>query len=150
MLNLDPALYATSRSFLEERERIFSRTWQLIGPASRLPEPGSYVATELAGLKLFVLRGRDGALRAFRNVCRHRGARLLEEGTGRCAGPVRCPYHNWSYDDQGRLVAMPWFGEEASFEKRIGRCTGSNCASGAASSSSPSRRSRSWRRSSAT
>ena len=117
MLNLDPALYATSRSFIEERERIFSRTWQLIGPASRLPEPGAYVATEVAGLKLFVLRGRDGALRAFRNVCRHRGARLLEEGTGRCAGPVRCPYHNWSYDDQGLLAAVPWFGEDASFRK---------------------------------
>jgi choline monooxygenase len=117
LLNLDPALYATARSFLAERERIFSTTWQLIGPASRLPEAGSYVATEAAGLKLFVLRGRDGALRAFRNVCRHRGARLLEEGAGRCAGPVRCPYHNWSYDDRGALVATPWFGEDAAFRK---------------------------------
>jgi choline monooxygenase len=117
MLNLDPALYATCRGFVEERERIFSMSWQLIGPASRLPEPGSYLATEVAGLKLFVLRGRDGALRAFRNVCRHRGARLLEEGIGRCTGPVRCPYHNWSYDDRGRLVALPWFGEEPSFRK---------------------------------
>jgi choline monooxygenase len=117
MLNLDPAFYATSRIFLDERERIFSRTWQLIGPTSRLREAGDYVATEVAGLKLFVLRGRDGGLRAFRNVCRHRGARLLEEGGGRCAGPVRCPYHNWAYDDAGRLVAVPWFGEDASFRK---------------------------------
>ena len=63
MLNLDPAFYATSRIFLDERERIFSRTWQLIGPTSRLREAGDYVATEVAGLKLFVLRGRDGGLR---------------------------------------------------------------------------------------
>jgi choline monooxygenase len=90
MLNLDPRLYATPQTFIDERERVFSKTWQLVGPASEVGEPGSYAAIEIAGLKVFVLRGRDGTLRGFRNVCRHRGARLLEEGTGRC-GPIRCP-----------------------------------------------------------
>jgi choline monooxygenase len=117
MLNLDPDLYAAPRSFVEERGRIFCKTWQLVAPASRLGERGSFLAAEIAGLKFFVLRGRDGALRAFRNVCRHRGARLLEEGTGRCAGPIRCPYHGWVYDDEGRLAAVPWFGEDHSFRR---------------------------------
>lgn len=116
MLNLAPALYATPQSFIDERERILSKTWQLIGPVSRVIEPGAYEATEIAGLKVFVLRGRDGALRGFLNVCRHRGARLLEEGIGRC-GPIRCPYHNWTYNDEGRLISSPWFGEDPSFRK---------------------------------
>jgi len=116
MLNLDPACYATPQAFIDERERIFSKTWQLIGPASRIAEAGAYEATEIAGLKVFVLRGRDGVLRGFQNVCRHRGAKLLEEGTGRC-GPIRCPYHNWVYSDEGRLINAPWYGEDPSFRK---------------------------------
>ena len=116
MLNLDPGLYAAPRAFVDERERVFARTWQLVGPASEVGEPGSYSAIEIAGLKVFVLRGRDGTLRGFRNVCRHRGARLLEEGTGRC-GPIRCPYHNWAYNDDGQLMTAPWFGEDPAFRK---------------------------------
>jgi choline monooxygenase len=116
MLNLDPRLYASADVFHRERERIFATTWQLMGPASKLSEPGSYVAAEIAGLKIFLLRGRDGVLRGFRNVCRHRGARLLPEGTGRC-GPIRCPYHNWAYGDRGELLTAPWFGEDPSFHK---------------------------------
>lgn len=116
MLNLDARLYALPKIFEEERELIFSKSWQLIGPRSRLEAGGSYVATEIAGLKVFLLRGRDGLLRGFRNVCRHRGARLLAEGAGRC-GPVRCPYHNWTYGDDGRLLNAPWFGEDPGFRK---------------------------------
>jgi choline monooxygenase len=116
MRNLDPHLYASADILVRERERIFASTWQLIAPASRVSEPGSYVATEVAGSKIFVLRGRDGVLRGFHNVCRHRGARLLAEGTGRC-GPIRCPYHNWAYGDQGELLSAPWFGEDPDFRK---------------------------------
>src|SRR5688572_26508471 len=116
MLNLDARVYASPTSFERERDLLFSCSWQLIRPASGLDEPGSYVATEIAGLKVFVGRGRDGVLRAFRNVCRHRGARLLAEGTGRC-GAIRCPYHNWTYGDRGELVNAPWFGEDPDFRK---------------------------------
>jgi choline monooxygenase len=116
MLNLDASVYTSPHAFARERDLIFSRSWQLIGPRSRLAEPGSYVATEIAGLKVFVKRGRDGALRGFRNVCRHRGARLLSEGWGRC-GPIRCPYHNWVYGDEGELLNAPWFGEDPEFHK---------------------------------
>jgi choline monooxygenase len=116
MLNLDSSLYTSPNTFISERESIFAKTWQLIGLASRVKEPGSYVATEIAGLKIFVLRGRDGVLRGFRNVCRHRGARLLPEGMGQC-GPIRCPYHNWAYNDRGDLINAPWFGEDPTFRK---------------------------------
>src|ERR671914_2013454 len=116
MLNLDASVYTSPHAFARERDLIFSRSWQLIGPQSRLAEPGSYVATEIASLKVFVKRGRDGALRGFRNVCRHRGARLLSEGWGRC-GPIRCPYHNWVYGDEGELLNAPWFGEDPEFHK---------------------------------
>ena len=81
-----------------------------------MAEAGDYVATEIAGAKIVAIRGSDGTLRAFRNVCRHRGARLLEEGTGRC-NIVRCQYHNWVYDLDGSLRQVPWFGEDAEFDK---------------------------------
>ncbi len=116
MLNLDPRLYVDPATLRNERDSIFARTWQLLGPASQVAERGEFVAAEIAGLKLFVIRGRDGALRGFRNVCRHRGERLLEEGHGRCA-TIRCPYHQWVFDDKGALVNAPWFGEDPAFRK---------------------------------
>ena len=115
MRNLAPERYVDAEGFLHERERIFATTWQLLGPESDLDGAGDYSAIEVAGMKLMAVRGRDGRLRAFRNVCRHRGARILEEGVGRC-NVLRCPYHNWVYDLDGTLRQAPWFGEEAGFD----------------------------------
>ncbi len=106
---VDPALYE------RERQVIFRRHWHLLGPASELDEPGRYLAVEIAGWKLFAQRGQDGVLRAFHNVCRHRGARLLEEGTGRC-DRLQCPYHLWVYEQDGSLRNTPFFGEDPSFK----------------------------------
>lgn len=114
MRNLEPALYTDPAVFARECAAIFRSSWQLIGPASRLSEPGDYVATEIAGAKIVAVRGKDGVLRAFRNVCRHRGARLFEEGEARC-NVIRCQYHNWVYDLDGSLRQAPWFGEDADF-----------------------------------
>ena len=97
MLNLDASYYTAASVFTCERERLFTRSWQLLGPASQVAGPGAYVATDIAGIKVFALRGSDGMLRAFRNVCRHRGALLLAEGNGRCES-LRCPYHQWLYE----------------------------------------------------
>ena len=83
MLNIDPGDYVGREGFEVERERLFQTSWQLLGPAARLTERRSYVAVEIAGMKVFAVRSNDGVLRAFRNVCRHRGARLLPEGEGR-------------------------------------------------------------------
>jgi choline monooxygenase len=117
MRNLDPSVYVDPAVFARECERIFWATWQLIGPASRLAEPGHYVATEIAGAKVMAVCGKDGKLRAFRNVCRHRGARILEEGEGRC-NMLRCQYHNWVYDLDGSLRQAPWFGEDSGFDMK--------------------------------
>ena len=114
MRNLDPRYYVDPDTYHAECRHIFRATWQLIGPAARLAEPGDYVATEIAGAKVMAVRGKDGVLRAFRNVCRHRGARILEEGAGRC-NMLRCAYHNWAYDLDGTLKTAPWFGEEPGF-----------------------------------
>ena len=79
------------------------------------PQPGDYVATEIAGAKVVAIRADDGVLRAFRNVCVHRGARLLEEGTGHCHA-IQCPYHHWLYGLDGTLKRTPWFGEDPDFD----------------------------------
>jgi len=113
-LNLPARYYVEPDIYESERQRIFRRHWHMLGPASAVYEPSRYVATELGGWKLFLLRGEDGILRAFHNVCRHRGARLLEEGQGRCT-MLRCPYHLWVYDQDGSLRTAPWFGEDPGF-----------------------------------
>jgi len=105
---VDPAVYE------RERQAIFRRHWQLLGPVSRLQAPGDYLAVAVAGWNLIVLRAQDGTLTGLHNVCRHRGARLLPEGSGQCH-VLRCPYHNWVYDQQGALRSAPAFGQAADF-----------------------------------
>jgi choline monooxygenase len=112
--NLPAAYYVDPAVHQAERQSIFRRAWHLVGPEDHVAAPGQYVAVELAGWKVFALRGKDGQLRAFHNVCRHRGARLLPEGRGQCA-LLRCPYHHWVYDQEGRLKTAPWFGENPDF-----------------------------------
>jgi choline monooxygenase len=112
--NLAPGYYVDPEIYRGEREAIFARHWHMVGPVAEVAESGQYVAVEIANWKLFVLRGQDGVLRAFHNVCRHRGARLLEEGAGRCQ-TLRCPYHLWVYDHEGRLRGAPWFGDDPGF-----------------------------------
>ena len=90
--NLEPALYVDPAFLDRERRAIFARCWQHLGPQSQLAKRGDYVAADIAGTKVFVIVGRDGELRGFKNVCRHRGAQLLADGTGTCAA-IRCPYH---------------------------------------------------------
>ncbi len=90
----------------EERRAIFYRSWLYLCAASEVAEPGAYVTGELVGQHVCALRGRDGELRAFFNVCQHRGHILLK-GKGRIGKLVTCPYHAWAYDEQGALRAAP-------------------------------------------
>jgi len=110
MLNLDARYYVSPDTLLQERRSIFARSWQHLGAVTQVAAPNSYLAADIAGYKIFVLRGKDGVLRGFKNMCRHRGAQLLEDGAGKCNG-VRCPYHQWLYDDKGELKSAPWFGD---------------------------------------
>lgn len=99
-----------------ERQAIFAREWIWLGREDQLRQPGDYVAIEYAGWRLFAIRDRSGELRAFHNVCRHRGAPILQDGAGRC-DILRCVYHGWTYDTAGRLRATPHFGEAAGFDR---------------------------------
>jgi phenylpropionate dioxygenase-like ring-hydroxylating dioxygenase large terminal subunit len=91
-----------------EHERIIRPSWQIVCHVSSIPRPGDYVTLNLGPDSVVALRGADGEIRTFHNVCRHRGARLLD-GEGHCAGAVVCPYHGWSYRLSGELrgVAAP-------------------------------------------
>ncbi len=84
--------------------------------SERLREPGDYVTGTLAGYPVFVLRDDAGRVRAFHNVCRHRGAQLLTEEHGRCGKLVVCPYHSWSYTRDGRLNKAVDFGSDTAFD----------------------------------
>ncbi len=108
------ARYYTDELVLQrELNTIFQRTWQYAGHVSDLPEPGHYVTARAGDQPVLVLRGKDGELRAFRNVCRHRGSELLT-GRGRTKQAIRCRYHGWTYDaSDGRLLGVP---EHRSYE----------------------------------
>src|ERR1700737_3956141 len=101
-----PARWCTDPDFLRlEREKIFACTWQPVGYATSVAQPGDYFACEIMGEPIVIARAKDGQLRAFSNVCRHR-ASLIVEGKGH--GPsLRCPYHNWTYSLEGRRLSQP-------------------------------------------
>lgn len=112
---LEGRFYADPAIFLQERERIFTRVWQIAGHASGWEDAGSFRSVALTGASVFVVRGKDCVLRAFRNMCRHRGS-LLVEGQGAACDAIRCPYHGWRYGLDGQLLETPWFGEETPFD----------------------------------
>ncbi len=103
--------------FALERERIFARSWCFAARAEQLAEPGDYVLAEIAGESLIVTRAGDGHIRALFNVCRHRGTRLCTEVAGRFAGSIQCPYHAWTYDLDGTLLAARNMSEVPGFER---------------------------------
>jgi len=113
-----PGEFYTSPSILaEERERIFARGWNCVGRVSRLAEPGEYFVREVAGESIIILRDRSGTLRAFFNICRHRGTRLCREESGRFASSIQCSYHAWTYSTDGRLTGAPHMQEAVDFDK---------------------------------
>src|SRR5919197_6568666 len=97
--------YSDPRVLPRERERIFRRAWQYVGPAEHVAQPGQYFSSRIGDVPVLVARGRDQRLRAFLNVCRHRGA-VLVEGSGR-RETLQCQYHAWTYDLDGRLRTAP-------------------------------------------
>jgi len=114
-----PGEYYTSPDILvEERARIFARSWHCVGRASALTNPGDYVLRTVAGESLIILRDRRGELRAFFNICRHRGTRLCEAPSGHFSETIQCPYHAWTYTTDGRLIGAPHMQEVADFDKR--------------------------------
>ena len=106
--------YASPEVLRAELELIFRRAWHYAGPAEWVARPGDRFPCRAGGVPLVVVRDRDGALRAFLNVCRHRGSEVVAE-RGR-SQTLRCPYHAWTYGLDGRLRSAPRSEREDSFE----------------------------------
>jgi Rieske 2Fe-2S family protein len=115
-----PARVYTDPAVLEaEQELIFERTWQLAGHVSAVPAPGSYVTANAGDQPVLVVRDEEMRLRAYRNVCRHRGSRLLS-GSGQCKKAIRCRYHGWTYRLDGTLIGAP---EALTFGDRLDKAS---------------------------
>ncbi len=109
--------YRDPRIFAAEVETLFLKMWLCVGHQSRLRAAGDYLMREIGDESVMVIRGADGSIRAFHNVCRHRGTRLLDDGAGTGLDCIRCPYHGWSYGLDGSLIAAPLMDEVAGFDK---------------------------------
>lgn len=116
-LTLPSAWYTDPRVLAFERDAVFARTWQYVGHVSRLARPGDYLTATVADNPVVVLRDGDSDLRAFYNVCRHRGGPLATEEHG-CARMLQCKYHGWTYRLDGSLRGVPRFGHSELFDKR--------------------------------
>jgi choline monooxygenase len=107
--------YTDEEVLRQERSSIFARSWQYGGRAEQVAQPGSFVTVDAGGIPILVTRDADGALRAFLNVCRHRGAVLVEgSGTRRT---IQCHYHAWTYDLDGSLRNAPRSEREQAFDR---------------------------------
>ena len=98
--------YSDPEFFALERERVFASSWQVVCHESDLPNPGDWHTLDTLGESVIAVRGADAKLRAFTNVCRHRGSRLVDGSSG-CARKFVCPYHAWTYDLDGSLAGVP-------------------------------------------
>jgi phenylpropionate dioxygenase-like ring-hydroxylating dioxygenase large terminal subunit len=105
-LSLPGWVYHDSEYFRVEMARLIRPSWQIVCHANDIAAAGDWRTLDLPGESVIVIRGGDGALRAFANVCRHRGSRLVDGEAG-CAKRLTCPYHAWTYAADGRLVGVP-------------------------------------------
>jgi choline monooxygenase len=109
--------YVDERIAELERQTVFSRTWQVMGQVDQVSKPGQFVTATVAGEPLAAVRGNDGVLRAFYNVCRHHAAAVVTEPCGQ-ASILHCPYHGWNYGLDGTLKGMPEFEGVKNFERK--------------------------------
>src|SRR6266851_7202120 len=118
---LPPAAYVDADFFALERKLVFHRNWIGIAFGHDIPAPGDAMPVDAAGVPLIVLRDRDGEIRAFHNVCRHRGAAIIDAPV-RSQPSLRCPYHGWAYGLDGRLRATPlWDGQRVAAADALDR-----------------------------
>jgi Rieske 2Fe-2S family protein len=125
---LPSSWYYSEATFALEKERIFCREWLCAGREEELPKPGDFRVVDVVGESILIVRNRQGVLRAFYNVCRHRGSRLCRPQQNPATGgaiqggviagrSIMCPYHQWSYDLDGRLIAAPHLADVSGFDK---------------------------------
>jgi Rieske 2Fe-2S family protein len=108
--------FVSPEIFAQEQAEIFSRNWLLVGHKSQLKKSGDFFLVTIAGESLIVVRDQKSEIRAFYNVCRHRGTRLKEDACGHTSA-IQCPYHAWTYALDGRLIGAPHMDDMAGFDK---------------------------------
>ena len=107
-----PQRYYTSMDIFErEKEKIFKQGWMCVGHQSRIPNAGEYFLANILEESIIVLRDKQDQIRAFYNVCRHRGTRICEETEGRFGNSIQCSYHAWTYGLDGKLIGAPFMKE---------------------------------------
>ncbi|HKY03336.1 MAG TPA: Rieske (2Fe-2S) protein, partial [Blastocatellia bacterium] len=102
------APYVSQEYFEQEREKVFRHTWLNVGRAEEIPQPGDYIVRNIAVLNtsVIIVRGKDGEVRAFHNVCRHRGTKLVWNDKG-SSTKFACNYHGWTYATDGACIGVP-------------------------------------------
>jgi Rieske 2Fe-2S family protein len=114
--SLPQKYFVSPEIFVEEQKRIFLNEWLLVGHQSQLKKSGDFFLATIAGESLIVVRDQTSEVRAFYNVCRHRGTRLKEDACGHSSA-IQCPYHAWTYALDGRLIGAPHMDEVPGFDK---------------------------------
>jgi Rieske 2Fe-2S family protein len=108
-----PARYYTdAQVFREEMERFYCQSWVCAGRSQQVENPGDYFLREIAGESIIITRDSGNSIRAFYNVCRHRGTRLATAPEGKFSGRIQCGYHGWTYALDGRLLGATHMGED--------------------------------------
>ncbi len=102
--SLEQRFYTDDAIYELEIERVVNRNWILAGHVSEVANPGDFKVFEVAQESAIIVHGKDGTIRAFANVCRHRGSRVCLESKGNVR-KFLCPYHGWTYDTEGNLIA---------------------------------------------
>lgn len=114
---LDAHWYRSPEIFATERERLFARGWSCVGRAEQIATPGDFILVDVAGESVIVTRDARGDVRAFFNVCRHRGTRVCGEARGHFTNSIQCPYHAWTYSLDGTLLAARNMQDVPGFER---------------------------------
>lgn len=109
-------IYNDARYYELERRQLFTRSWQIACHVSEIAEPGDYITLEFVGERIAVARLQDGSITAFHNTCRHRAHQVITGKQGNCKRAHVCPYHGWTYAQDGRLRGIPG-GSEADMEQ---------------------------------
>ena len=120
--------YISQEWFNQEQKEIFSKTWSYAGFAEDVEEPGQYISVQVGLNNIFIIMGKDYRLRAFHNICRHRGTQLIR-AVGKTQKVLTCPYHDWTYDMEGNLLSIPDEDREYAGQKIDKSCYGLKPAS---------------------
>jgi Rieske 2Fe-2S family protein len=113
-----PARYYTDAAIFAREQDVFTRRlWLCVGRLEEITSRGSFLTKDIAGDSILIVRAVDDCVRAFYNVCRHRGTRLASDECGQFGGSIQCPYHAWTYDYDGRLVGAPHMDGSPAFNR---------------------------------